>query len=198
MTTLCSRRSSTSPNIRRRSAAASTPSYLELPAEVLTTVMRHHQRYFSVEDATARWRPHFVAVMNTSADPEGLVRHGNERVLRARFNDARFFWDQWTSSKQTGRSRGGSQGTSRSRRSLGIVLRKDRSQRARWPAGAQASSAPMTNSARRAAFLAKADLTTDMVKEFTDLQGIVGGLYAESQGEPEEVWRRRSTITTSR
>ena len=66
--------------------------YLELPSEVLVTVMRHHQKYLSVEDATGNLAPHFIAVMNTDADPEGLVRHGNERVLRARFNDARFFW----------------------------------------------------------------------------------------------------------
>ena len=69
------------------------PAYLELPAEVLTTVMRHHQKYFSVESAPGMLAPHFVAVMNTSGDPEGLVKHGNERVLKARFNDARFFWD---------------------------------------------------------------------------------------------------------
>ena len=69
------------------------PAYLELPAEVLTTVMRHHQKYFSVESAPGKLAPHFVAVMNTSGDPEGLVRRGNERVLKARFNDARFFWD---------------------------------------------------------------------------------------------------------
>ena len=56
--------------------------------------MRHHQKYFSVEDADGNLAPHFIAVMNTDADPEGLVRQGNERVLRARFNDARFFWDQ--------------------------------------------------------------------------------------------------------
>src|SRR5581483_10080201 len=61
-------------------------SFLELPEEVRTTVMRHHQRYFTAEGT------HFVAVMNTSEDPEALVRLGNERVLRARFNDARFFW----------------------------------------------------------------------------------------------------------
>ena len=69
------------------------PAYLELPAEVLTTVMRHHQKYFSVESAAGKLAPHFVAVMNTSGDPEGLVKRGNERVLKARFNDARFFWD---------------------------------------------------------------------------------------------------------
>ena len=69
------------------------PAYLELPAEVLTTVMRHHQKYFSVEAAPDLLAPHFVAVMNTAGDPDGLVKHGNERVLKARFNDARFFWD---------------------------------------------------------------------------------------------------------
>ncbi len=68
------------------------PRFLELPEEVLITVMRHHQKNFSVDDESGGLAPRFVAVMNTSADPEGLVRRGNERVLRARFNDARFFW----------------------------------------------------------------------------------------------------------
>jgi glycyl-tRNA synthetase beta chain len=69
------------------------PAYLELPGEVLTTVMRHHQKYFAVESSPGVLAPHFVAVMNTSGDPEGVVKKGNERVLRARFNDARYFWD---------------------------------------------------------------------------------------------------------
>src|SRR5436190_780604 len=68
-------------------------AYLELPAEVLSTVMRHHQKYFSVESSPGVLAPNFVAVMNTSGDPDGLVKHGNERVLKARFNDARFFWN---------------------------------------------------------------------------------------------------------
>ena len=69
------------------------PAFLELPAEVLVTVMRHHQRYFSVEDAEGKLLPRFFAVMNIGSDPQGFVRRGNERVLRARFTDARFFWD---------------------------------------------------------------------------------------------------------
>ena len=69
------------------------PQFLELPEEVLITVMRHHQKYFSVEDAEGKLAPQFVAVMNIPSDPQGFVRRGNERVLRARFNDARFFWD---------------------------------------------------------------------------------------------------------
>ena len=61
--------------------------------------MRHHQKYFSVEDADGKLAPQFVAVMNIASDPEGFVRRGNERVLRARFNDARFFWE--TDQKKT-------------------------------------------------------------------------------------------------
>ncbi|HXE15266.1 MAG TPA: glycine--tRNA ligase subunit beta, partial [Bryobacteraceae bacterium] len=67
-------------------------AYLKLPKEILSTVMRHHQRYFSVVNEDASLRPEFVAVTNTNGDPDGLIRRGNERVLRARFNDARFFW----------------------------------------------------------------------------------------------------------
>ena len=67
-------------------------SYLELPSEMLSTVMRHHQRYFSVLKPDGSLAPGFVAVTNTDGDPDGLIRQGNERVLRARFNDARFFW----------------------------------------------------------------------------------------------------------
>src|SRR5579862_6709785 len=69
------------------------PQFLVLPEEVLVTVMRDHQKYFAVEDATGKLLPHFLAVLNTDSDPQGLIRHGNERVLRARFNDARFFWE---------------------------------------------------------------------------------------------------------
>ncbi len=69
--------------------------YLELPEEVLVTVMRDHQKYFAVEDANGKLAPHFLAVLNTEADAEGaaIIRHGNARVLRARFKDAQFFWN---------------------------------------------------------------------------------------------------------
>jgi glycyl-tRNA synthetase beta chain len=71
------------------------PEYLALPEEVLVTVMRDHQKYFAVEDAGGKLAPHFLAVLNTQVDDEGLaiIRHGNARVLTARFKDARFFWD---------------------------------------------------------------------------------------------------------
>ena len=69
--------------------------YLALPEEVLVTVMRDHQKYFAVENADGKLAPHFLAVLNTVADDAGeaVIRHGNERVLRARFNDAGFFWE---------------------------------------------------------------------------------------------------------
>ena len=69
------------------------PEFLSLADEVLVTVMRDHQKYFALEDADGKLLPHFLAVLNTAGDPDGLIRHGNERVLRARFNDARFFWE---------------------------------------------------------------------------------------------------------
>src|SRR3989442_5629498 len=68
------------------------PEFLALPEEVLVTVMRDHQKYFAVEDSNHDLLPHFLAVLNTDSDPQGIIRHGHERVLRARFNDARFFW----------------------------------------------------------------------------------------------------------
>ena len=153
--------------------------YLELPQEVLVTVMRHHQKYFSVEDADGKLVPHFIAVMNTNADPEGLVRHGNERVLRARFNDARFFWQ--VDQKRTLEQRLPDLANVTFQAKLGSYLQK--SERV----VALTKQLGGSDAAQRAAQLAKCDLTTDMVKEFTDLQGIVGGLYARAQGEPEAV-----------
>jgi glycyl-tRNA synthetase beta chain len=153
-------------------------SYLDLPQEVLITVMRHHQKYLSVEDADGKLAPHFIAVMNTNADPDGLVRHGNERVLRARFNDARFFWDQDQKKPLTARLEDLKTVTFQAK--LGSYY--DKTMRV-------VELVKQLGGNERAALLAKCDLTTDMVKEFTDLQGIVGGLYARAQGETEEVAR---------
>ena len=69
------------------------PSYLELPDEILITVMRGHQKYFALRSTNGRLAPHFLAVINLDRDAKGLVRAGHERVLRARFADARFFWE---------------------------------------------------------------------------------------------------------
>jgi glycyl-tRNA synthetase beta chain len=157
------------------------PDYLDLPAEVLTEVMRHHQKYFSVEKQSGKLAPHFVAILNTSEDPEGLVKHDNERVLKARFNDARFFWNVDQQKKLIDRVADLEKVTFQAK--LGSYKAKtDRNVALVKELGGDAH-------AQRAALLAKCDLTTDMVKEFTDLQGIVGGLYARAQGEPEEVAR---------
>jgi glycyl-tRNA synthetase beta chain len=162
------------------------PAYLELPAEVLTTVMRHHQKYFSVETepiekTVGKLAPQFVAVINLPGDPEGLVKKGNERVLRARFNDARFFWDVDQQKKLIDRVEDLGNVTFQAK--LGSYKAKtDRVVELVKELGGNAH-------AQRAAMLAKCDLTAEMVKEFTDLQGIVGGLYAKAQGEPEPVWR---------
>jgi glycyl-tRNA synthetase beta chain len=155
------------------------PAYLDLPAEVLTTVMRHHQKYFSVESADGKLAPHFVAVMNTSGDPDGLVKRGNERVLKARFNDARFFWDVDQQKTLAERVQDLSHVTFQAK--LGSYLEKtDRIVKLVEELGGNAH-------AQRAALLSKCDLPTEMVKEFTDLQGVVGGLYARHQGEPAAV-----------
>ncbi|HUS05861.1 MAG TPA: glycine--tRNA ligase subunit beta, partial [Bryobacteraceae bacterium] len=161
------------------------PAYLELPQEILSTVMRHHQRYFSVEQ-DGKLAPEFVTIMNTSADPDGLVRMGNERVLRARFNDARFFWGVDQRRKLSERVEDLKNVTFQAK--LGSYF--DKTQRVRSLArqlAVQVGAAPAD--CERAALLSKTDLTTEMVKELTELQGIVGGLYAREQGEPEPVWR---------
>jgi glycyl-tRNA synthetase beta chain len=157
------------------------PRFLELPEEVLITVMRHHQKYFSVEDAQGKLAPQFVAVMNIDADAEGIVRRGNERVLRARFNDARFFWETDQKKKLAERLPDLAHVTFQAK--LGSYLQKtERMVELVKQLGGDAH-------ARRAAELLKCDLTTELVKEFTELQGVVGGLYARAQGEPEPVWQ---------
>ena len=163
--------------------------YLSLPEEVLVTVMRDHQKYFAVEDAAGKLAPHFLAVLNTDGDPDGTIRHGNERVLRARFNDARFFWDtdqktrltarvemlkSVTFQKDLGSYAGKADRMGRLVESLSGILSK---------AGVKIDAA----AAKEAARLAKTDLTAELVKEFTELQGVIGGLYAKAQELPEAV-----------
>jgi glycyl-tRNA synthetase beta chain len=155
--------------------------FLALPEEVLVTVMRHHQKYFSVEDEHGKLAPQFAAVMNIPSDPEGFVRSGNERVLRARFNDARFFWQ--TDQKKSLAARLPDLAHVTFQAKLGSYLEKTERVKA------LVSTLGGDAHAVRAAELAKCDLTTELVKEFTELQGVVGGLYARAQGEPEPVWQ---------
>jgi len=159
------------------------PEFLALPEEVLVTVMRDHQKYFAIEDANHKLLPHFLAVLNTASDADGLIRHGNERVLRARFNDARFFWQ--TDQKQTLRERVELLKHVTFQKDLGSYYDKTlRMQRlASWLAETvRQNGMPIRPGVvHKAALLAKTDLTTELVKEFTELQGIVGGLYAKAQ-----------------
>jgi glycyl-tRNA synthetase beta chain len=141
--------------------------------------MRFHQKYFSVESKDGKLVNKFVAVTNTDGDPEGLIRHGNERVLRARFNDARFFWDADQKKPLADRVEDLENVTFQAK--LGTY--REKTERVKELVGQLGGD----ENAIRAAHLAKADLTTELVKEFTELQGIIGGLYAEAQGEPEEV-----------
>jgi glycyl-tRNA synthetase beta chain len=167
-------------------------SFLALPEEILITVMRGHQKYFGLETRKGELAPHFLAVINLPGDKKGIVRAGHERVLRARFSDAQFFWE--TDLKRplgdylpklaavTYESRLGSYGDKVERmRELARWLAEQ------WFSGG-VSQADVAGS-DRAAELAKCDLVTEMVREFPELQGIVGGLYARAQHEPEEIWQ---------
>ena len=165
--------------------------YLALPEEVLVTVMRDHQKYFAVEDAKGKLAPHFLAVLNTVTDAEGeaIVRHGNERVLRARFNDARFFWN--TDQKLTLKDRVNMLRSVTFQKELGSYY--DKAVRTQHLGSLISSSVIDFHPAHRqgvvfkAALMAKCDLTTELVKEFTELQGIIGGLYLVHQAERMEL-----------
>ncbi len=158
-------------------------SYLELPEEVLVTVMRDHQKYFAIQDANGKLLPHFLAVLNTDGDPKGIIRHGHERVLRARFNDARFFWQ--TDQKHPLRERAQWLKNVTFQKDLGSYYDKTRrvQRLCSWLCETlRKHGTPVRPGVvHKAAMLAKTDLTTELVKEFTELQGIVGGLYACAQ-----------------
>jgi glycyl-tRNA synthetase beta chain len=177
------------------------PAYLTLPEEVLVTVMRDHQKYFAVEIAdtpgaphlaSEMWEtknplaPHFLTVTNIALTGENtpIIRQGNERVLRARFNDARFFWefDQRTPLA----ARVALLENVTFQKDLGTYADKSKrvtviAQRLTQLAVAKGIAID-ASAVSDAASLAKADLTSELVKEFTELQGIVGGLYARHEG----------------
>jgi glycyl-tRNA synthetase beta chain len=166
------------------------PAYLALPDEILITVMRGHQKYFAVEKRGGEVAPHFLAVINLPKDPKGLVRAGHERVLRARLADAQFFWESDQKCRLADYLPKLERVTYESR--LGSYRDKVERVRAiaRWLSEQWFNSGLMqahVAEADRAAELSKCDLATEMVREFTELQGIVGGLYARAQGEPDDV-----------
>lgn len=169
------------------------PRYQAIPREILTTVMRDHQKYFAVEDGAGNLQPHFLAVLNVDEDVQGWIRQGHERVLAARFRDALFFLEADGKVKLEERrvSLGGvtyheSLGSYADKLSRMLVLSKTLCEELEEQGRV---SDEQKKHALRAIELCKCDLTTQMVQEFTELQGIVGGLYARAQGEPQEVWQ---------
>src|SRR5262249_32121402 len=162
----------------------------ELPEEVLVTTLVHHQHYFPVEGEDGRLLPAFLAVINSEPDNEKTISRNMERVVSARLRDARFFWE--TDRRQTLESRVERLSTLLFHKKIGTYKEKaDRIEKlAGWIArevrGADAATATQAGLAAR---LAKTDLTTDMVREFTELQGTMGGIYARAEGLPEEVWK---------
>jgi glycyl-tRNA synthetase beta chain len=164
-------------------------SFLELPHEVLTTTLVHHQHYFPVTDDKGQLKEAFLAVVNTSPADERPIARNAERVVTARLRDAKFFWDTDRRTRLEDRLE----------RLHSVVFHKklgsyrDKAQRiervARVIAADAFDHADQADAAAKAARLAKTDLTTDMVFEFPELQGTMGGIYARAEGLPEQVWK---------
>ena len=163
--------------------------FLALPEEVLKTTMIHHQHYFPVTAGDGRLTEHFLAVTNVPKDNVPAIARNSERVLVARLRDARFFWEADRGAPLD--SRLDRLDTLRFHARLGSYLAKARriEKLAADVAGDAFGAPAAVDHAARAALLAKADLTTDMVGELPELQGVMGGIYAREDGEPEEVWR---------
>ena len=162
-------------------------SYLELPGEVLVTSMRHHQKYFALRSASGTLLDRFLTVADVPADRAGAIRRGNEWVLRARLADARFFFEEDRRTSLSSRApdlervmfheKLGSYAAKTAR--IGRLVEAIR------PAFVTADAAETA----RAALICKCDLTTLMVKEFPELEGIVGGVYARADRLGERVAR---------
>src|SRR5262249_17559161 len=164
--------------------------FLDLPDEVLTTTLVHHQHYFPVEGDDGKLKNAFLAVINTEPDNERTIARNAERVVTARLRDARFFWE--ADRQATLESRIERLGTLLFHAKLGSY--KDKALRIEQLAGwiareALGADASIAAAAATAARLAKVDLTTDMVREFTELQGTMGGIYARAERRPEHIWK---------
>jgi glycyl-tRNA synthetase beta chain len=146
--------------------------------------MRDHQKYFHVVDASGKLMPHFITISNIESKNPEQVRSGNEKVLRARLSDAQFFWLTDQKIKLADRVELLSKVTFHAK--LGSVLQK--AHRLQQLAGSLASKMGGDSAvAERGALLAKADLVSDMVGEFDELQGVMGHYYADRDGEPSLV-----------
>ena len=158
--------------------------FLEVPAESLISSMQDHQKYFPVIDAKGDLLPHFITISNIESKNPEKVKEGNERVIRPRLGDAKFFWEQDNKKKLEDHIESLNKVVFQNK--LGSVGDKSR----RVANIAEAIAEDLNENAeyaKRAGLLSKCDLMTEMVCEFTDLQGIMGRYYAINDGEPAEV-----------
>ena len=164
-------------------------SFLSLPHEVLVTTLVHHQHFFPVVTDRGELKEAFLAVVNTQPQDERLIAKNTERVVTARLRDAKFFWD--ADRRVPLESRMTRLHTVQFHKKLGSY--RDKAERiqglAEWIAREAFGRSDAARDAATAARLAKADLTSDMVFEFPELQGTMGGIYAREQGLPEQVWK---------
>ncbi len=165
------------------------PEFLQLPEEVLTTTMIHHQHYFPVVGDDGALKPAFLAVANMQPEKPEVIARNAERVLTARLRDARFFYD---ADRQVPlESRIDRLATVLFHKKLGSY--KEKAERvarlAGWIAGEALGRPDAAAAAERAGRLCKADLATDMVRELTELQGTMGGIYAREEGMGEQIWK---------
>ena len=163
--------------------------FLQLPEEVLTTTMIHHQHFFPITNDQGRLMPVFLAVLNMEPEQPEVIARNMDRVLTARLRDARFFFD-------SDRERPLADyverlGTVLFHKKLGTYQEKSArvQQLARWICAEVFGKSEFADFAAEAGRLCKADLATDMVRELTELQGTMGGIYAREDGRPEEVWK---------
>lgn len=163
--------------------------FLELPHEVLTTTLVHHQHWFPVLADDGKLKEAFLAVVNTQPVDERLIAKNAERVVAARLRDAKFFWD--ADRKVPLESRLDRLHTIVFHKKLGSYRDKVErvSRLAEWIAKDLFGRSDAASHAAVAGRLSKADLTTDMVFEFPELQGTMGGIYAREEGQPEQVWK---------
>lgn len=162
------------------------PAFLRIPREVLVSVMREHQKYLSLTDRAGTLLPRFLVVVDSDDTFSDKIRAGHERVLKARLADAAFFWDGDRSIRLEDRV--AKLDGIIFQQGLGTILDKTNRLIALVAFLARATKhSDLVDSVRQAARLAKADLTTEMVKELTELQGVMGGLYARSEGLPAAV-----------
>ena len=163
------------------------PAFLDLPEEITTTAMRVHQKFLPVR-GTSGLLPHFIAVMDNADDRHGFIGKGNEWVLNARLADARFFFQEDSREPLAARLPELERLSFQDR--LGSYAAKTiRLEELAAAIATAVGRADVVGQARTAARLSKADLVTRMVREFTDLQGVMGGLYARAEGLPEPVWK---------